>query len=83
MFREQRNLGVDQLKEKAARLGLDPEEFNKCLDSSRFAEQVRADLEDGQRLGVTGTPAVFINGRFLSGAQPYEEFARIIDAELE
>lgn len=82
MFREQRNLGVDQLKEKAARLGLDTEDFNDCLDSSRFAEQVQEDLRAGQELGVTGTPAVFINGRFLSGAQPFEEFARVIDNEL-
>ena len=82
MFREQRNLGIDQLKEKAARLGLESEAFNTCLDSSRYAEQVQADLSDGGDLGLTGTPAFFINGRFLSGAQPYEEFARIIDAEL-
>lgn len=83
MFREQRNLGDEQLKEKAARLGLDTETFNDCLDSGRYEKQVNDDLRDGQKLGVTGTPAAFINGRFLSGAVPYDEFARLIEEELE
>jgi protein-disulfide isomerase len=82
MFKEQRSLGADQLKEKAARLGLDAAAFNECLDSSQFAEAVAADLEAGGRLGVTGTPALFINGRFLSGAQPFNEIAKVIDEEL-
>jgi len=41
-----------------------------------------ANMQTGQRAGVTGTPAFFINGRFLSGAQPYEKFAEIIEDEL-
>lgn len=41
------------------------------------------ELQEGQQIGVTGTPAFFINGRFLSGAQPFENFAKIIDEELE
>lgn len=82
MFKEQRSLGTDQLKEKAARLGLDATAFNECLDSSRHAEAVAADLEAGSRLGVTGTPALFINGRFLSGAQPFAELSKVIDEEL-
>ena len=82
MFKEQRSLGVEQLKEKAARLELDTTAFNECLDSSRHAEAVMADLQAGIELGVTGTPAFFINGRFLSGAQPYDEIAKIIEEEL-
>ena len=82
MFKEQRSLGTDQLKEKAARLGLDATAFNECLDSSRFAEAVAADLEAGSQAGVTGTPALFVNGRFLSGAQPFAEIAKLIDEEL-
>ena len=82
MFKEQRSLGADQLKEKAARLGLDAAAFNECLDSSRHADAVAADLEAGSRVGVTGTPALFINGRFLSGAQPFNEIAKVIDEEL-
>jgi protein-disulfide isomerase len=82
MFRDQRNLGVAALKEKATTAGLDMDSFNECLDSDRFADAVAADLKEGGQLGVTGTPALFINGRFLSGAQPFEEFSKIIDDEL-
>ncbi len=82
LFREQKALATEQLKEKAARLGLDGEAFNACLDSGKYAETVASDLQAGQAAGVTGTPAIFINGRFLSGAQPYEEIAAVVDDEL-
>ncbi|MDX1500961.1 MAG: thioredoxin domain-containing protein [Thermoanaerobaculia bacterium] len=82
MFREQRALGVEQLKQKAARLELDTESFNECLDSNRYAEKVDLDLQAGVAAGVTGTPAMFINGRFLGGAQPFEAIAEVIDEEL-
>ncbi|MGB5878686.1 MAG: thioredoxin domain-containing protein [Thermoanaerobaculia bacterium] len=83
MFADQKGLGVDQLKAKAVTLGLDAAVFDECLDSNKYADQVEEDLRAGSRMGVTGTPAVFINGRFLSGAQPFEAFAAIIDKELE
>ena len=84
MFGDQKNLGVDGLKSIASKLdGLDTAAFNACLDSGQFADAVQKDLEEGVRAGVGSTPAFFINGRFLSGAQPYESFAEIIDDELE
>ena len=43
---------------------------------------IDGDVADGKSLGVTGTPAFFINGRFLSGAKPFAEFAQVINAEL-
>jgi predicted DsbA family dithiol-disulfide isomerase len=64
-------------------MGLDATKFNACLDSSKHADGVRTDLNAGSRLGVSSTPAVFINGRLVSGAQPYETFAAIIEEELE
>ncbi len=82
MFKEQKSLELEQLKEKAARLELDVEAFNECIDSSKYAEAVMSDLEAGSQVGVSGTPALFINGRFLSGAQPFEQLAAVIDAEL-
>ena len=82
MFDEQKSLGVDQLKEKAARLGLDTEQFNGCLDGDDFAPEVAADLAAGAAAGVTGTPAMFLNGRFVNGAVPYEQLAEIVDEEL-
>ena len=74
--------GADDLKEKATRLGLDAATFGECLDSGRHAETVAADLKDGAAAGVTGTPAFFINGRFLSGAVPFESMAELIDDEV-
>jgi predicted DsbA family dithiol-disulfide isomerase len=75
-------LGLEELKEKAVRLGMDSEQFDACLDSGKYAAQVAADFDAARRLGLTGTPAMFINGRFLSGAQPYELIAKIVDDEL-
>jgi protein-disulfide isomerase len=43
---------------------------------------VQKDIEEGHGVGVTGTPAFFINGRLVSGAQPLDAFARVIDDEL-
>ncbi len=82
MFAEQSALGVPELKEKATRLGLDTAEFTTCLDSDKYARQVQADLEAGQVVGVSGTPAMFINGRYLSGAVPYEDVAALVRDEL-
>ena len=83
MFAEQRQLAVENLKEKAQRLELDTAAFNQCLDSGKYAAQVQADLEAGMQAGVSGTPAMFINGIPLSGAVPFEQISQVIDAELE
>jgi protein-disulfide isomerase len=82
MFAAQRELGVEQLKAKAAGLGLDAAAFGTCLDSGQFAARVAADLADGQKAGVTGTPAMFVNGRFVSGAVPFATLEKLIDDEL-
>lgn len=82
MFADQRKLEVADLKAKAGSLGLDQAQFDQCLDSGKHAAKVAADLADGQRAGVTGTPALFINGRFINGAVPFADLARVIDDEL-
>lgn len=82
LFANQQALKVDQLKARAAELGLKAEEFNSCLDSGKHAAAVQTDLKEGSAAGVNGTPAMFINGRFLSGAVPFEQVAEIIDDEL-
>jgi len=62
---------------------LDVDAFNKCFEAGKFTADVKKDAADGQAVGVTGTPAFFVNGRFLSGAQPFEAFKAIIDEELK
>jgi len=82
MFEEPPALGLEDLKEKAARVAMDVQQFDVCLESGKYAAEVAADLDAARRLGLTGTPAFFINGRFLSGAQPYETIANVVDDEL-
>jgi protein-disulfide isomerase len=73
---------VENLKKWAADMGLDTAKFNSCLDTQKYAKEVDADFAEGQSIGVSGTPAFFINGRMLSGAQPFSAFQTIIDEEL-
>ncbi len=61
---------------------MDAGDFNDCLDSSKNAQEVLLDLQDGQQAGVTGTPAFLINDLLLSGAQPFEQFQVVIDQAL-
>ncbi|HSD66758.1 MAG TPA: thioredoxin domain-containing protein [Vicinamibacteria bacterium] len=76
-------LQVADLKAHAATLGLDASKFGQCLDSGRYAGLVEADVQAGQGYGVSGTPAFFVNGRPLVGAQPFDAFAQVIDDELQ
>jgi protein-disulfide isomerase len=82
MFENQQELYVDHLKAKAAELGLNAESFNHNLDTGKYATDVQRDFQAGQEAGVNGTPALFINGRFVSGAVPFEEITQIVDDEL-
>ncbi len=75
-------LDVTSLKQHAVDLGLDTDEFNDCLDNDEMAAEVQKDFQDGQQAGVSGTPAFFINGQLVSGAQPFSVFQQIIDQEL-
>jgi protein-disulfide isomerase len=82
MFKNQQELAVDNLKAKAAAIGLKAEEFNACLDSGKFAAKIQEDQKAGTAAGVSGTPAMFINGRFVNGAVPLEQVTSVIDDEL-
>ncbi len=80
---QDRRLGADDIKEKASQAGLDGEEFDACLALGRHAERVQSDLREGSVAGVSGTPALFVNGiRVPGGAAPYETVAKLIDDEL-
>lgn len=72
----------ESFKELAKELGLDVNVFESCLNSGKHQAAIKADIAEGNRVGVSGTPAFFINGRQIAGAQSLETFARIIDDEL-
>lgn len=72
----------EALAEHARALKLDLAAFDQCMASSRHLPAIQADLQEAKRLGLTGTPAFFINGRKVNGARPLEEFVAIIEAEL-
>ena len=82
MFSNQQKLAVDDLKGYAKSVGIDSTKFDKCLDSGEKKPQVDDDQKAGAAAGVNGTPAFFINGRMLSGAQPFDKFKEVIDDEL-
>ena len=82
LFANPTKLSPADLKQHAAELGLNTAQFNACVDSRKFKSEVDADVRDGEQAGVNGTPAFFINGRTISGAQPYDVFKKIIDEEL-
>ncbi len=83
MFADQARLGVDDLRRKAAKLSMDMEAFNACLDGNKYASAIREDIAEGVRAGVNGTPAFLVNGRFYSGSRPYDEIQKVIEEELQ
>jgi protein-disulfide isomerase len=82
LFANQRTLDNEALKRYAGELSLDVERFNQCFESGKYRDAVNRDHEEGMRLGVQGTPAFFVNGRFVSGARPFEYFQQLLDEEL-
>jgi protein-disulfide isomerase len=82
LFANQRALDVASLKGYAKDLKLDAAKFDKCLDSGSKAALVEEGRKAGSEAGVNGTPAFFVNGVLISGAQPFDAFKEVIDAEL-
>jgi len=75
--------GVDKFKQWAGELGLNAPQFNGCLDTGKYAQKVESELQEGTAKGVDGTPATFVNGKLISGAQPYDAFKKEIDSLLK
>ncbi len=74
LFANQTKLDVASLKANAATLKLNTKKFDECLDQDKYAEAIKKDTDEGTAVGVRGTPAFFINGRFLDGAQSAQNF---------
>ena len=70
-------------KQFAQAVGLDTSQFNSCLDSGKYKQEVLDETAAGRTYGVTGTPTVFINGVAIVGAQPFSQFQSAIDADLK
>lgn len=94
LFNNQRKMSDGDLRAYATEIGLDPGAFNECMENKEFAEQVAKDMEEGQEMGVRGTPS-FVLGltdsadpnkvrvtRFVRGARGYDAFAKEIDELL-
>ncbi len=75
-------LAREDLTKHAGTVLLDVPRFESCLDSKKYADAVEEDVQDGLRAGVNSTPAFFVNGIAVTGAQPQSAFERVIDAEL-
>ena len=82
LMQNQSALEVEKLKTYACEVGLDQERFDTALDSGKFAEMVQRDIDDGIKLGLKGTPSVFINGRRVA-ATTYEDLKIRIEAALK
>jgi len=83
LFANQQKLTPDDLKQYAKDLGLDIARFEADLANPATKQRVTNDMSEVNALGVTGTPAFFINGHYLSGTQPFDGFARVINNELQ
>ncbi len=82
MLQHQKELEDNQLEQYATEVGLDIPSWKECTTSGKWEPIVMADLEAGQEVGVQATPTFFVNGILVSGAQPADAFAPIIDREL-
>lgn len=67
-------MSAERFKIDAADLGLEQNKFNQCLDSGKFKDKIAEQKAEGDKVGVTGTPTVFINGNIYPGAYPFEDF---------
>jgi len=83
LFQGQDALKDEDLRNKADKVGLDSSTFSACLASKQYGALIHEDMRAGAIAGVEGTPALFVNGRFLGGSRSYEEVASVIDEELK
>lgn len=81
-FKNQQSLSPDNYEKWAQEAGVDMAKFKAAVASHKYADKVEKDHAEAKQVGVNGTPAFFINGVSLSGAQPFDKFKTVIDQEL-
>jgi protein-disulfide isomerase len=82
LFANQQQLDRPALEKYAQELGLNMAKFKADLDGSKYKATIESETKEGSAVGVSGTPAVFINGRKIAGAYPFDTFKKIADEEL-
>ena len=82
LFKHQNDLSRPFIDEEAMKLGLSKEEYDSCVKSSETHDSVVRDIKEGQRIGVSGTPAIYVNGRQLRAAMIPEILRSVIESEL-
>jgi protein-disulfide isomerase len=82
LFANQQALDRPSLEKYAQDIGLNMAKFKAAMDGHVYKDQIEKDSKEGSANGANGTPAFFINGQFLSGAQPFDSFKKVIDAEI-
>lgn len=83
LFANQRQLDDANLEKLAKDVGLNVGQWKECYSSSKHKNSIAQDQRNAAMLGARGTPAFFINGRFLSGAQPFPAFDNLVSEELK
>jgi len=82
LFGNNKNISHDTITAQATVLELDVPVFTECLSSGTYKQQVQDEAKEANSFGIRGTPGFVVNGRVLSGAQPFEAFTAVIDDEL-
>ena len=83
MFEQSKHLSTAVIESSAKEIGLDGEKFTACMNDDSQREAVESEMEEGSAFGVEGTPAFFVNGIPLGGAQPFEAFEELVKRELQ
>jgi protein-disulfide isomerase len=83
LFGDPKGLTPENFEKYAKEIGLNVAQFKKDMESDEVKKRIQAQQKEGAKFGARGTPAFFINGRFLSGAQPLANFKKLIDEELK
>lgn len=82
LFENMGKLDREKILGFAAEIGLDVKKFTADFDGHVTKAEIDRMTQEVMKIGATGTPATFVNGRYLSGAQPYESFKRVVDEEI-
>ena len=82
IFENQKELSPEKYVDYATEIGLDVEQFKQDVSSPEVKSRIDGDTKEAQKLGARGTPAFFVNGKYMSGAKPFDSFKVIIDKEL-